>query len=192
MRSNKAHRLLALLLAFVMTFSLLPTVAWATTGDDCSAAGDGSVTWSYDADAKTLTISGKGAMKDYANVNSTPWNAYKAKTKIIIIDEGVTRVGNFAFASHTALISVSLPATLESIGQKAFMSTRNLAVMNIPAKVSTIETGAFAACPGKTFNFSEDENTVLQKILKDFEIGTVPNGIYSPSRHRWRRSTPNC
>ncbi len=174
MRSNKAHRLLALLLAFVMTFSLLPTMAWAAD-NDCSAAGDDSVTWSYDAKTSTLTISGKGAMKDYANVNSTPWKAYRAKTKIIIIDEGVTRVGNFAFTSHTALISVSLPATLESIGQKAFMSTRNLAVMNIPAKVSTIETGAFAGCPGKTFNFSEDENTVLQKILKDFEIGTVPN-----------------
>lgn len=174
MRSNKAHRLLALLLAFVMTFSLLPTVTWAAD-NDCSAAGDGSVTWSYDAKTSTLTISGKGAMKDYANVNSTPWKAYRAKTKIIIIDEGVTRVGNSAFTSHTALISVSLPATLESIGQKAFMSTRNLAVMNIPAKVSTIETGAFAGCPGKTFNFSEDENTVLQKILKDFEIGTVPN-----------------
>ena len=174
MRSNKAHRLLALLLAFVMTFSLLPTVAWAAD-NDCSAAGDDSVTWSYDAKTSTLTISGKGAMKDYANVNSTPWKAYRAKTKIIIIDEGVTRVGNSAFTSHTALISVSLPATLESIGQKAFMSTRNLAVMNIPAKVSTIETGAFAGCPGKTFNFSEDENTVLQKILKDFEIGTVPN-----------------
>ena len=174
MRSNKAHRLLALLLAFVMTFSLLPTMAWAAD-NDCSAAGDDSVTWSYDAKTSTLTISGKGAMKDYANVNSTPWKAYRAKTKIIIIDEGVTRVGNSAFTSHTALISVSLPATLESIGQKAFMSTRNLAVMNIPAKVSTIETGAFAGCPGKTFNFSEDENTVLQKILKDFEIGTVPN-----------------
>ena len=175
MRSNKTHRLLALLLAFVMTFSLLPTVAWATTGGDCSAAGDGSVTWSYDADTTTLTIRGKGAMKDYANVNSTPWKAYRAKTKIIIIDEGVTRVGNSAFTSHTALISVSLPATLESIGQKAFMATRNLAAIDIPAKVSTIETGAFAGCPGKTFNFSEDENTVLQKILKDFEIGTVPN-----------------
>lgn len=174
MRSNKAHRLLALLLAFVMTFSLLPTVAWATD-NDCSAAGDGSVTWKYDADTTTLTISGTGAMKDYASVNVTPWNSYKAKTKTIIIGEGVTRVGNSAFASHTALTSVSLPATLESIGQKAFMSTRNLAVIDIPAKVSTIETGAFVACPGKTFNFSEDENTVLQKILKDFEIGTVPN-----------------
>lgn len=174
MRSNKAHRLLALLLAFVMTFSLLPTVTWAAD-NDCSAAGDGSVTWKYDADTTTLTISGTGAMKDYASVNVTPWNSYKAKTKTIIIGEGVTRVGNSAFASHTALTSVSLPATLESIGQKAFMSTRNLAVIDIPAKVSTIETGAFMACPGKTFNFSEDENTVLQKILKDFEIGTVPN-----------------
>ena len=175
MRSNKAHRLLALLLAFVMTFSLLPTVAWAATSGDCSAAGDGSVTWSYDADTTTLTISGTGAMKDYASVNVTPWNAYKAKTKTVIIDEGVTRVGNSAFASHTALTSVSLPATLESIGQKAFMATRNLAAIDIPAKVSTIETGAFMGCPGKTFNFSEDENTVLQKILKDFEVGTVPN-----------------
>ena len=174
MRSNKAHRLLALLLAFVMTFSLLPTVTWAAD-NDCSAAGDGSVTWKYDADAKTLTISGKGAMKDYASVNVTPWNSYKAKTKTIIIGEGVTRVGNSAFASHTALTSVSLPATLESIGQKAFMATRNLAAIDIPAKVSTIETGVFMGCPGKTFNFSEDENTVLQKILKDFEIGTVPN-----------------
>ena len=174
MRSNKAHRLLALLLAFVMTFSLLPTVTWAAD-NDCSAAGDGSVTWKYDADAKTLTISGTGAMKDYASVNVTPWNSYKAKTKTIIIGEGVTRVGNSAFASHTALTSVSLPATLESIGQKAFMATRNLAAIDIPAKVSTIETGVFMGCPGKTFNFSEDENTVLQKILKDFEIGTVPN-----------------
>ena len=174
MRSNKAHRLLALLLAFVMTFSLLPTVTWAAD-NDCSAAGDGSVTWSYDTDTTTLTISGTGAMKDYASVSSTPWNAYRAKTKKIIIDEGVTRVGNSTFASHTALISVSLPATLESIGQKAFMATRNLAAIDIPAKVSTIETGAFSGCPGKTFNFSEDENTVLQKILKDFEVGTVPN-----------------
>lgn len=174
MRSNKAHRLLALLLAFVMTFSLLPTVTWAAD-NDCSAAGDGSVTWKYDADTTTLTISGTGAMKDYASVNVTPWNSYKAKTKTIIIGEGVTRVGNSAFASHTALTSVSLPATLESIGQKAFMATRNLAAIDIPAKVSTIETGVFMGCPGKTFNFSEDENTVLQKILKDFEIGTVPN-----------------
>lgn len=84
MRSNKAHRLLALLLAFVMTFSLLPTVAWAATSGDCSAAGDGSVTWSYDAGTTTLTISGTGAMKDYASVNVTPWNAYKAKTKRLL------------------------------------------------------------------------------------------------------------
>ena len=72
-------RIVSLLLAFVMTFSLLPTMAWAAD-NDCSAADDGSVTWPYDADTTTLTISDKGAMKDYANVSSTPWNAYKATT----------------------------------------------------------------------------------------------------------------
>ena len=50
-------RIISLLLAFVMTFSLLPTMAWAAD-NDCSAAGDGSVTWPYDADT-TTTVTAK-------------------------------------------------------------------------------------------------------------------------------------
>ena len=95
MRSNKAHRLLALLLAFVMTFSLLPTVTWAA--DENSGTVDGDVIWSYDPDTTTLTISGSGAMPDYnsVNVKKTGWYP-KAFTKVII-GEGVTNVGSYAF-----------------------------------------------------------------------------------------------
>ena len=50
-------RIISLLLAFVMTFSLLPTMAWAAD-NDCSAADDGSVTWPYDADT-TTTVTAK-------------------------------------------------------------------------------------------------------------------------------------
>lgn len=109
MRSNKTHRLLALLLAFVMTFSLLPTVAWATTGDDCSAAGDGSVTWSYDADTTTLTISGSGAMKDYARAMQLPWKSYLRTATTVELGEDITRIGKFAFAGCTALTSITIP-----------------------------------------------------------------------------------
>lgn len=117
MRSNKAHRLLALLLAFVMTVSLLPTVAWATTGGDCSAAGDGSVTWSYDADTTTLTISGTGAMANYSSSRGTPpWKSYSDMTKVVI-NEGVTHIGNYSFYNLSKIVSVTLPSSVLTIGK---------------------------------------------------------------------------
>lgn len=122
MRSNKAHRLLALLLTFVMTFSLLPTVTWAATSGDCSADdGSSSVTWSYDANTTTLTISGTGAMADYGTTTSAraPWYSQRGTVTKITVSEGVTRIGAFAFNSYAKLTSVSLPTTLESIGDSA-------------------------------------------------------------------------
>ena len=119
MRSNKAHRLLALLLAFVMTFSLLPTVAWATTGGDCSAAGDGSVTWSYDADTTTLTISGKGAMADYDDVDGAPWTNETVTT--LVLEEGITSIGNHAFHYLYDLTGdIFIPKSVTRIGDYAF------------------------------------------------------------------------
>lgn len=116
MRSNKAHRLLALLLAFVMTFSLLPTVTWAAD-NDCSAAGDGSVTWSYDADTTTLTISGSGAMANYSSSRGTPpWKSYSDMTKVVI-NEGVTQIGNYSFYNLSKIVSVTLPSSVLTIGK---------------------------------------------------------------------------
>lgn len=116
MRSNKAHRLLALLLAFVMTFSLLPTVTWAAD-NDCSAAGDGSVTWKYDADTTTLTISGKGAMADY-DVEA-PWTNEAVTT--LVLEEGITSIGNCAFQYLYDLTGdIVIPKSVTRIGDYAF------------------------------------------------------------------------
>ena len=121
MRSNKAHRLLALLLAFVMTVSLLPTVAWATTGGDCSAAGDGSVTWSYDADTTTLTIRGKGAMADYADADGAPWALERENVKTLVLEEGITSIGDHAFECFYYLTGdIFIPKSVTRIGDYAF------------------------------------------------------------------------
>ena len=167
MRSNKAHRLLALLLAFVMTFSLLPTVTWAAD-NDCSAAGDGSVTWSYDADTTTLTISGKGAMKDYASVNSTPWYSYRKTATKIVVESGVTSVGAYAFSGLRKLTSVTLSDTLKTIGYRAFRSS-GLTSIEIPNSVTEIAAVAFYQWDAtKTIKFNRDKNTVL----RDVALGT--------------------
>lgn len=169
MRSNKAHRLLALLLAFVMTFSLLPTVAWATTGGDCSAAGDGSVIWSYDADTTTLTISGKGAMADYASASKTPWYSYRKTATKIVVESGVTSVGAYAFSGLTKLTSVTLSDTLKTIGYRAFRSCTGLTSIEIPNSVTEIAAVAFYRWDAtKTIKFNRDKNTVL----RDVALGT--------------------
>ena len=150
MRSKKAHRLLALLLAFVMTFSLLPTVTWAATSGDCSADdGSSSVTWSYDADTTTLTISGTGAMADYGTSTRAPWYSQRGTVTKIIVSEGVTRIGAFAFNSYAKLTSVSLPTTLESIGDSAFISCTSLTDTNfLPSTDITMGDSVFATCTG--------------------------------------------
>ena len=169
MRSNKAHRLLALLLAFVMTFSLLPTVAWATTGGDCSAAGDGSVTWSYDADTTTLTISGSGAMADYASASKTPWYSYRKTATKIVVESGVTSVGAYAFSGLTKLTSVTLSDTLKTIGYRAFRKCTGLTSIEIPNSVTEIAAVAFYNWDAtKTIKFNRDKNTVL----RDVALGT--------------------
>lgn len=152
MRSNKAHRLLALLLTFVMTFSLLPTVTWAATSGDCSADdGSSSVTWSYDANTTTLTISGTGAMADYGTTTSAraPWYSQRGTVTKITVSEGVTRIGVFAFNSYAKLTSVSLPTTLESIGDSAFISCTSLTDTNfLPSTDISMGDSVFAACTG--------------------------------------------
>ena len=168
MRSNKAHRLLALLLAFVMTFSLLPTVTWAAD-NDCSAAGDGSVTWSYDPDTTTLTISGKGAMADYASASKTPWYSYRKTATKIVVESGVTSVGAYAFSGLTKLTSVTLSDTLKTIGYRAFRSCTGLTSIEIPNSVTEIAAVAFYRWDAtKTIKFNRDKNTVL----RDVALGT--------------------
>lgn len=168
MRSNKAHRLLALLLAFVMTFSLLPTVAWAAD-NDCSAAGDGSVTWKYDTDTTTLTISGTGAMADYASASKTPWYSYRKTATKIVVENGVTSVGAHAFYALTKLTSVTLPDTLKTMGYRSFRSCTGLTSIEIPNSVTEIAAVAFYNWDAtKTIKFNRDKNTVL----RDVALGT--------------------
>ena len=131
-------RIVSLLLAFVMTFSLLPTMAWAAD-NDCSAADDGSVTWPYDADTTTLTISDKGAMKDYANVSSTPWNAYKAS--VSVNQETVAVTGVSLNAEELNLTVGGNPVTLVATVEPENAADKTVAWSSSAENVATVENG---------------------------------------------------
>ncbi len=63
-----------------------------------------------------------------------------------VVPEGVTEIGECAFAANCALSSVVLPSTLKKIGKQAFYSCSALRSAEVPQGTVEIGDGAFAGC----------------------------------------------
>ena len=79
--------------------------------------------WKYAG--HTLTISGTGAMYDY-NGNDMPWLLFRDTTDAVVLEQGITHIGNNAFNGFVKLGKIDLPSTLTSIGANAFAGCRKL------------------------------------------------------------------
>ncbi|MBR3803077.1 MAG: leucine-rich repeat protein [Clostridia bacterium] len=77
-------------------------------------------------DTGRLEITGTGTMTSWTAPNKSPWYDYRTEINEIIIGEGVTSVGKFAFLSCTAQKSVSIPESVTSIESSAFGNSRNI------------------------------------------------------------------
>ena len=107
---------------------------------------EGNLTWKLDADG-TMTISGTGAMKNY-NRNSPVY--MNSKVKKVVIENGVTSIGNFAFYNCTSLTSITIPDSVTSIGEWAFKECTSLPSITISSSVTSIEFGTFKGCSSLT------------------------------------------
>ena len=103
-----------------------------------------TLTWKY-LDG-VLTISGKGAMTDFSNASEQPWCRYRDSITTVIIEEGVTSLGNCAFRYCSNIASVSIPNSMRSIGTWAFGSCYHLTSVFLPENVSKIDIVAFEDC----------------------------------------------
>ena len=91
--------------------------------DRSGKCGDNmALTWSYDPILKALTIIGNGAL----NSNYTFGIEAPNYMEKLIIAEGVTSVGQSAFANQTTLQEISLPTTVKTVGEQAFYNCTGL------------------------------------------------------------------
>lgn len=134
---------MSVLLAALMLMSVISISAFAA---DTSVKNTGG-NISYSVNGQTLTVSCSEApaeIPDYDYYNEdTPWYDYYETVTTLIIDEGITRIGDDAFRGFSALTSISLPSTLLSIGSGAFSRCDSLTSINIPANVEDVSGYAF-------------------------------------------------
>ena len=137
---------------------ILPSIARGYLSD--------SLRWAITMEG-VLLFDGSGEIPDYSTSSVAPW--YKKRTKIlsVVVEPGVTSIGNYAFYSCFKLSSVRLSDELKSIGAYAFQECASLAAMEIPANVTDIGYAAFNGC-------SSLENVmILEGITK------IPNSAFS-------------
>lgn len=175
-----------------------------TSGNCGTTDHESDVVWRYDNG--TLTISGTGQMMYYGSAegsdnkyhSTAPWSYLDSEIQKVIVENGVTYIGSYAFAYCTALTSVSLPASVIALGNYVCYSS-NVTRIDIPATgVVSLGTDGFDYTPAglviavpaellatyKTAtNWSEYEAKMVGVLSESTGFGTTfATGNYEYSR----------
>ena len=79
-----------------------------------------NLTYTYSEASGKLTIQGTGAMYDFSSSSPAPWNSYKGDIITIVIEDGATSVGSYAFSGCNSLYSVTFGKDVKTVGISAF------------------------------------------------------------------------
>ena len=115
---------------------------------DISKNQDGSVMAKWTLSDKTIRISGSGEMKDWGWNDKSDWHGtgYSEVIRNVVIEDGVTSIGDYAFKGCSSLKSIEIPSSVTYIGDEAFYGCDSLASIEIPSSVTSIGSSAFSSC----------------------------------------------
>jgi len=135
----------------LLTLFAIFAMAFSAKADWYEGECGENVYWRVDTTARKLIISGTGAMKDYkacfsTNVNGSPWKKHKEYLDTIVVEDGVTRIGNYAFDLCRFTKGIIIGNTVTSIGGCAFLRCENITEINIPHNVTKLQDRVFEQC----------------------------------------------
>ena len=134
--------------------------------------------WHFTDDG-VLTISGKGKMYDFSYFDVGLWHEYDIKR--IIIGDGVTTIGEYAFKYCRSLTSVTIPNSVTTIGQGAFHSCSALTSVTIPNSITKIDVATFIRCSALTsVNIPNSVTTIEMQAFGEcssLTSVTIPNSV---------------
>lgn len=137
-----------------------------------------NLTWTL-YDNNELVISGTGEMRDfYSNDGNAPWYNYRGIIESVIINEGVTSIGAYAFQNCTALTLVELPDSLEHLGGYTFENCDSLKSMELPVGIKTINDFVFDSCRIESLYFKGSINDWLKIELPSWRFLECVDSLY--------------
>ena len=134
---------IALVLGLILGLVCCTVAKAGITTGECG----NNVHWQIDSDTGVLSINGSGAMTDYpvSGSNRSPFET-NYSIKSIVISEGITHIGSYAFESCGNVTAISLPSSIRSLGECAFLYCKKLTSITIPYGVDSIRRSLFNHC----------------------------------------------
>ncbi len=146
------------------------------TVTDSGTCGD-NLTWLL-YDTGRLEINGTGAMTSWSTANKTPWFNYRTEINEIIIGNGVTSIGEYAFYSCTAQKNVTIPDTVTSIEANAFGNSQSITEIHYASDKSDWDKITI-----------ESANTALNHAQFDYGIKRLVDHGYLGEFSQWELYT---
>lgn len=156
---------------------LIPTAA-ADAATYSGTCGE-SANWELNTETYTLNITGSGNMTDWTYSSNAPWYSNRANIKTVIIADGITSLGSYAFYNCTKLTNITIPDSLTSIGGSAFSDCSLLTEITLPKNVALIKLQAFKNCNSlqKIYILSKNCNIGFASLPKTVVVYGINNSI---------------
>lgn len=149
------------------------------------------------SDDGVLTISGTGAMNNFTyksdDSSDCPWHGVRYALKKIVVEDGVTSIGSCAFSFDAYVTDVTLPSSLKTIGNGAFLGCHGLTSVVIPEGVTSVGAYAFEWCtsietitvPASTTKFGDRAFITWEYYSDDDYYMALTDIYYGGSRQQW-------
>ena len=122
-------------------------------------------------------------MPDYYYPTYAPWYSQRDKIQKVVIKDGVTSIGDYAFYGCSGLTSLTIPNSVTSIGYRAFYGCSGLTSVTIPNSVTSIRDLVFYGCSGLTSVIIPESVTSIGgsafSVCSSLTSVTIPNSVTS-------------
>lgn len=131
-----------------MLLALFAALLLPCAAAEQETAGSCGVNISWQLENGVLTISGTGEMYNYIIDQQAPWAARRDEITALVLEPGVTNLGDRAMKECENLRWVSIGPDVTALGRYAFNECTALKEITIPDTVTEIGGGCFRDCTG--------------------------------------------
>lgn len=137
-------RKIACLLLALTALLLLSVSAAAVSQQEYPTGVSGEATWTLKDG--TMYITGQGMLSGVSNADCQPWEYFEEQIRHVVVEEGVTLIGDTIFAHTYNLETVTIADSVTEICEGAFRNCYALKTVKLPANLQTLGNFVFAYC----------------------------------------------